>query len=127
MDCSLQKSGEHSADQPTAGENGSPFSQLLFFVPAAEDVVAPDKCRCLKDGLKEANDHDLPWTVDEPGPKSQQAPGDDAAGKINARRELLQREVIGDLAEHVTAIEDCKCVSIKSTPSHISWALLVLI
>lgn len=108
MDSSLQKTGEHSASQATAREDSGSLAEFIRLVPAPQDIVASNKSRGLEDSLEEANDHDLPWVVREPGAEGQQAPCNHAAREIDAGRELLQREIVGNLAQDIAAIEDCR-------------------
>lgn len=107
VDGSLQESREHCPYQAAAGEDGSTLAQLLFLIPATENIMASDECGCLEDGLEESDDHDFPRMMDKARAQSQETPRYNAAGEEETRGELLEGNVAGDLTEHVATVEDC--------------------
>lgn len=107
VDTSLEKPREQGPSQSRTGKDGCSFPEFLGLVPAAEHVVDTDKGGSFKDGLEEANEHDLLWTVCEGRSEGEQSPTDHGEGEVDAWRHLLDCQVVWDLAKDIAAIEYC--------------------
>lgn len=112
MNAALKNTREHCTHQATAGEDCGALAELFSLVPATENVVASNKGGGFEDGLEEPQDHNLPWMLCEAGTKGDQAPGNNAAREIDARGQLLESKIVGNLSKDVATVEYYRHVSL---------------
>lgn len=65
-----------------------------------------DEAAGFEEGLEEADDHYLGWGGGEGGAEGEDAPDETCCWEPDSGADLLEDEVVGDLAEEVAAVED---------------------
>jgi len=65
VDGALQNSGEHRSSDSCTYKDSRPFAQLFELVPAAKDVMCPNKRGRFHASLEESNDEYLLGVCDE--------------------------------------------------------------
>lgn len=107
MDASLHDSREEGARETGRCEDGCTLADFLRFVPRSENPLYADEAAGLEDSLEETNDHDLPGVVHERGAESEKAPCHASGGQPDSWADFLHDQVVRNLAEKISAIEDC--------------------
>jgi hypothetical protein len=106
VDPALHEAAEEGACESGGCEDGGSLSDFFWLVPGSENPLYADEAAGLEDTLEEADDHDLPGMVHESGAESEKAPCHAGGGQPDSRADFLHDQVVWNLAEEISAIED---------------------